>query len=136
MTETATESITLIRSTHPYAFRSGKWARLVGTTSLPGFPEGERRCYSVMFPDGAADWWPVDDKAHGYEIASPAQLYGRIAEVLRPGFEEFARVVCEAWRSLKPLLAVLEEADRRHRAHMSAMHREYHRRQRARMRRR
>jgi hypothetical protein len=133
MTETATESITLIRSTHPHAYRSGKWARLVGTMDDP---ETGRRCYSVMFPDGAADWWPVDDKAHGYEIASPAQLYGRMAEVLRPGFEEFARVVCEAWRSLKPLLAVLAEAEQRHRAEMSAVHREYARRQRARRRRR
>ncbi len=131
--DSPSEGVTLIRATHPYAYRSGKWARLVGTMDDP---ETGRRCYSVMFPDGATDWWPVDDAAHGYETATPAQALGRMAEVLRPGFEEFARIVCEAWRSLKPLLAVLEEAERRHRAEMSAMHREYARRSRAGRRRR
>jgi hypothetical protein len=54
-----------IRATHHYAFRSGEWAELVGTMDDP---ETGRRCYAVKFPDGETDWWPVDDKAHGYEF--------------------------------------------------------------------
>lgn len=58
------DPVALIRATHPYAYRSGQWARLVGTMDDP---ETGRRCYSVAFPDGETDWWPVDDEAHGYE---------------------------------------------------------------------
>jgi hypothetical protein len=58
-------AITEIRGTHPYVFRSGKWAKLVGTQDDP---ETGRRNYAVKFPDGAVDWWPVDDKAAGYEF--------------------------------------------------------------------
>lgn len=31
-------------------------------------PETGHRCYAVKFPDGAADWWPVDDPDCGYEF--------------------------------------------------------------------
>jgi hypothetical protein len=55
-----------IRGTHPYVFRSGQWARLTGTVDDP---ETGRRCYSVVFEDGATDFWPVDDTAAGYELA-------------------------------------------------------------------
>jgi hypothetical protein len=56
-----------IRGTHPYVFRSGQWARLVGTVDDP---ETGRCCYSVVFEeDGATDFWPVDDTAAGYELA-------------------------------------------------------------------
>ena len=55
----------LIRATHPDGFRSGEWAQLVGTMEDP---ETGRVCYAVKFGDGAADWWPVDDPAHGYEF--------------------------------------------------------------------
>lgn len=41
-----------IRGTHPYVFRSGKWAKLVGTMDDP---ETGRRSYAVEFPDGATD---------------------------------------------------------------------------------
>lgn len=58
-----------IRATHPDAFRSGEWARLRGTTALPGFPEGDRVCYLVEFPDGAADFWPVGGPERGYEFS-------------------------------------------------------------------
>lgn len=65
----------LIRATHRYAFRSGQWARLRGTAALPGFPEGDRECYLVEFPDGVTDFWPVGDNRHGYEFSSePAVL--------------------------------------------------------------
>ena len=65
--EGVTVTATRIRGTHPYVFRSGQWARLAGTVDDP---ETGRRCYSVEFgEDGATDWWPVDDKAAGYEFA-------------------------------------------------------------------
>ncbi len=59
----------LIRGTHPYAFRSGEWAVLKGTTLLPGFPEGERECYLVEFPDGMCDFWAVSGVGYGYEFS-------------------------------------------------------------------
>lgn len=59
---------TQIRATHRYAYRSGEWAALCGTTGLPGFPEGDRDCYLVRFPDGACDFWAVDAPAFGYEF--------------------------------------------------------------------
>lgn len=55
----------LIRGTHPYVFRSGQWARIVGTMDDP---ENGRRSYAVEFPDGATDWWPVEDASAGYEF--------------------------------------------------------------------
>ena len=61
--------MTWIRATHPYCFRSGQWARISGTTSLPGFPEGDRDCYLVEFADGVTDFWAVDAPGHGYEFA-------------------------------------------------------------------
>lgn len=59
----------LIRATHPDAFRSGSWARLAGTAELPGFPEGDRCCYLVEFPDGVTDFWAVDAAEYGYEFS-------------------------------------------------------------------
>ena len=59
-----------IRGTHPYIFRSGQWGELVGTVDDP---EGGRRNYAVKFPDGATDWWPVDDTAAGYEFRDVAE---------------------------------------------------------------
>jgi hypothetical protein len=64
--------VILVRATHWAAYRSGKWARLAGTTVLHGFPEGGRLCYLVMFEDGAADFWPVEDRCAGYEFAMAA----------------------------------------------------------------
>jgi hypothetical protein len=66
------EVTALIRATHPWAYRSGEWAKLTGTAALPGFPEGDRPCYLVTFSDGDADWWPVHDSTEpvsfGYEF--------------------------------------------------------------------
>lgn len=62
-----------IRATHHYAFRSGEWAELVGTMDDP---ETGRRQYAVKFPDGATDWWPVDDTAAGYEFSEEGETDG------------------------------------------------------------
>lgn len=63
----------LIRATHRYAFRTGEWAVITGTAALP-FPDGDRPCYLVVFPDDVTDFWIVDDEAepedyqYGYEF--------------------------------------------------------------------
>lgn len=58
------ESTTLIRTNHPWGFRSGQWAELL--TTAPD-PEG-RDCYVVRFSDGATDFWVVNDGDGRYEI--------------------------------------------------------------------
>jgi hypothetical protein len=55
-----------IRATHPYSYRSGQWAELL--TTAPGT---DRDCYVVQFPDGATDFWVVDDQHAGYEFDPP-----------------------------------------------------------------
>ena len=55
----------LIRATHPYGFRSGEWAELVGL-NFDHIPL--RPCFFVRFPDGVTDYWPVYDKNEPYEF--------------------------------------------------------------------
>lgn len=52
-----------VRQTHPYGFRSGQWARALTTVESFGRP-----CWLVEFPDGAQDWWPIEDANAGYEV--------------------------------------------------------------------
>jgi hypothetical protein len=54
-----------IRATHPESFRSGQWAVLTGTLDEP---DTGRECYAVRFPDGAADFWLVQNTEAGYEF--------------------------------------------------------------------
>jgi len=55
----------LIRTNHPYGYRSGQWAELLTTAPAPN----KRDCYVVRFPDGATDFWVVDDPDGQYELA-------------------------------------------------------------------
>lgn len=55
----------LIRTMHPNGFRSGQWATLLSIA-----PAEDRDCYLVQFPDGATDFWVVDDPDGKYEFAS------------------------------------------------------------------
>lgn len=55
---------THIRANHWAAFRSGKWAKIL--TIAPD--AGDRSCYVIEFPDGATDFWVVDDPAAEYEF--------------------------------------------------------------------
>lgn len=55
----------LIRATHPWAYRSGQWALLTGTMIDPA---SGHACYVFRFPDGDADWLPIDDPLAGYEF--------------------------------------------------------------------
>lgn len=154
--------VRLIRATHPYAFRSGRWAALVGTVDDP---ETGCRCYSVLFPDGAADWWPVDDEAHGYEFREAGSRLYVLPDFTGHGPvwvdpEPWSRQVAELGRVIgEALLPAAEEAlrnfhdlsaalfPRRHRKCLTCHPgrkpkplavdgREYRRRQRARTRRR
>jgi hypothetical protein len=52
-----------IRATHPYSFRSGEWATIVGRTDIRG-----RDCYAVRFDDGMSDFWVAGDPVAGYEF--------------------------------------------------------------------
>lgn len=65
---TAVDMAGLIRTTHPYGFRCGKWAKLRGTVMLP-WPQGDRPCYVVEFSDEVVDFWVISDKAGRYEFA-------------------------------------------------------------------
>jgi hypothetical protein len=53
----------LIRSTHPYAYKSGQWGAITGTSVVNG-----RACYDVLWTDGARDQWPVLDDDADYEF--------------------------------------------------------------------
>lgn len=52
---------------HPYAFRSGEWARVLTTV-----PSRGRECWLVRFPDGKVDWWPIEDPLADYEVRHAA----------------------------------------------------------------
>jgi hypothetical protein len=58
-----------IRQQHPYGFRSGHWAQVIGTSTAEG---AGCLCWLVVFPDGRTDCWPVEDPSAGYEFADTA----------------------------------------------------------------
>jgi hypothetical protein len=56
----------MIRSNHWARFRSGKWAEILTTVPAPDKTD----CYMVRFPDGATDYWPVNDPVAEYEFSA------------------------------------------------------------------
>jgi hypothetical protein len=53
-----------IRATHPYGFRCGQWAELIGVCYIE-----ERPCFIVFFPDvHVYDSWVVYDPSDPYEF--------------------------------------------------------------------
>lgn len=52
-----------IRATHPYGFRWGEWATVIGLVW-----SNNRLCWHVMFPDGKTDTWVVEDPSDPYEF--------------------------------------------------------------------
>lgn len=52
-----------IRGTHPYAFRSGEWAKVVTTV-----PSNDRECWFVEWPDGVTDFFPIEGSGYELEI--------------------------------------------------------------------
>lgn len=53
-----------VRARHPYAYRSGEWAQIVGTIERDG-----ERLWLVIWPDGATDEWVVNDDVADYELS-------------------------------------------------------------------
>jgi hypothetical protein len=65
-----------VRGTHPYAFRSGQWAEVIGVGWLPrrhgSDPREPRPVFKVRFVDGKEDYWPVYDQVAGHEFSGSA----------------------------------------------------------------
>lgn len=63
-----------VRAMSPYAFRTGKWATIIGIEVRLGNPkwhdQNPRPCYLVIFPDGQTDAWVIYDDDHMYEFRS------------------------------------------------------------------
>ena len=53
----------LIRSSHPYAYRSGQWARIIAVV-----PALDRDAWLIEWPDKATDVWAINDPAAEYEF--------------------------------------------------------------------
>lgn len=49
-----------IRSRHPFAYRSGEWALIIGADHKCG-------CYQLRWPDGETDDWAIEDPVAAYE---------------------------------------------------------------------
>lgn len=55
-----------IRATHPSGYRSGQWAKVIGTEwSI----DHKRPVFRVQFVDGMTDTWPVYDPSDPYEFS-------------------------------------------------------------------
>jgi hypothetical protein len=57
-----------IKSDHPYAYNSGKWATIVSVEQRP-----DRIVWGLVWPDGKADTWVVDDELGDYKFRDPFQ---------------------------------------------------------------
>jgi hypothetical protein len=65
------EGARLIRSCHPYAYKSGEWGQIVGMSMVDG-----RGCWDVVWPDGSVDTWPFDDDTARYEYKTDIKMGG------------------------------------------------------------
>ena len=63
----------MIRGIHPYSFRSGEWATIVGLVMCGKDYPGGRLNYMVMFDDGKVDYWPVCDESN-HEIKAASEV--------------------------------------------------------------
>lgn len=59
------ESIILIKSDHPYAYKSGEWGMIV-TDDVTIV--NNRPCFDIIWPDGSTDVWPWADPAADYKF--------------------------------------------------------------------
>lgn len=83
-----------IRSTHPYGFRSGTWAEILGVEW-----KNDRPCFKIMFPeDRFVDWWPVHDEWDPYEFRKGPDLSGQDHPVAGDGLSRWADRRC-TWTS-------------------------------------
>lgn len=67
----------LIRANNPNAFRSGKWARIIGVSIQDPSDLGPRICFDVEFLDGTVDSWPVED-GDSYEYEFDPSIQGAV----------------------------------------------------------
>lgn len=58
-----------IRSSHPYAYRSGEWALIIGT-------DYECGCYQLKWPNGDTDDWAIIDPVANYQFREPINPLG------------------------------------------------------------
>ena len=59
-----------VRHTHPYGFRNGTWAEIVGVEMAePSYLISARPCYRVRFSDGVEDLWSIYDPDEPYEFS-------------------------------------------------------------------
>jgi len=59
-----------ILTQHPYAYRSGQWALITGTT-LIAVGKKLRECYLLRWPDGVTDEYAIEDPTAEYEFRTP-----------------------------------------------------------------
>jgi len=50
-----------IRGIHPYSFRTGEWATIIGALLCTPVGLEPRMCYKCLYPDGVIDYVPVDE---------------------------------------------------------------------------
>lgn len=58
-----------VRHTHPWGFRAGQWAQVLGIRSMR-MQGVDRPKYLVRFPDGFEDQWAVYDDLEPYEFSA------------------------------------------------------------------
>jgi len=57
-----------IRSFHPWAYKSGEWATVVGVTENCAHENQQRGCFQLEWPDGSTDDWAIEDPVAEYEF--------------------------------------------------------------------
>jgi hypothetical protein len=64
---------------HPYSFRAGQIAQVLGLVMFPGpFGGRPRACFYVRYPDGAEDYAPCQEP-NNYALGSQPQLLAHTA---------------------------------------------------------
>lgn len=57
-----------IRSCHPWAYKRGEWATIVGANEVRVHENLKRDCYQLEWPDGSTDDWAIEDPVAAYEF--------------------------------------------------------------------
>lgn len=57
-----------IRSSHPWAYRTGEWGLIVSANEICVHENLVRGCYQIRWPDGKTDDWAIADPVANYEF--------------------------------------------------------------------
>ncbi len=57
-----------LKNIHPYGFRSGNWAKIVGVKLVTPDSNESRICYEILYPDGVKDYTAMSDRLN-YQIS-------------------------------------------------------------------